>query len=633
MSHLLKMAIVQSIIQLHSLGWSQRRIARELGIHRETVGKYLKEHLCGSEPAISPPGSEQSKPASLDHFPGPASDQSDSVSFADSDASSKPAISPSGSRATTVRSSMPSNAGRRSDCEPYRDLILEKLKEGLSAQRIYQDLQSDEGWEGSYDSVKRFVRKLGRVHEFPMRRIEVEPGQEAQVDFGTGAPVIMADGKRRKTHVFRVVLSHSRKGYSEATFRQTTDDFIGCLENSFLHFRGVPRTVVIDNLKAAVKRPDWFDPELVPKLEAFCRHYQCVILPTRPRMPRHKGKVERGIDYVQENGLKGHRFESLQAQNEHLLKWESQVADTRIHGSTCKQVARAFIEVEQHALLPLPTERFPDFQEGQRKVSRDGHIEVAKAYYSAPPEYLGRTIWVRWDRHLVRLFSSSMELIAVHARHQPGAFSTLPAHIASEKIHGIERGVDYLLRKVEAIGSPAHQWAQAMLTSRGIQGVRVLQGLLSLANKHDSRSINRACEIALSYGEFRVQTVRRLIGKQAPEQQTFDFIEEHPIIRPLDAYGEVVAKAFARERTGQSPDSHSGMRFGRHDRAKESPSAVHEKRPGSQSSQGAAEILPPRSGYPSSSCSPAEPDSVSPDSSSVVRIDSVPTISEEKKDE
>ena len=117
--------------------------------------------------------------------------------------------------------------------------------------------------------------------------------------------MIGADGKRRRTHVFRIVLSHSRKAYSEVTYRQTTEDFLRCLENAFHHFGGVPQTLVIDNLKAAVKQPDWFDPELVPKVASFAAHYGVVILPTKPYTPRHKGKVERGIDYVQENALKG----------------------------------------------------------------------------------------------------------------------------------------------------------------------------------------------------------------------------------------------------------------------------------------------------------------------------------------
>ena len=170
----------------------------------------------------------------------------------------------------------------------------------------------------------------------------MRPGEEAQVDFGTGAPVIGKDGKRRRTHVLRIVLSHSRKGYSEVTFRQTTDDFLGALENAFRTFGGVPKTLVIDNLKAAVLHPDWFDPEITPKVQAFCRHYGVVVLPTKPRMPRHKGKVEAGVKYVQSNALKAQQFESLAEQNEHLAQWEKTIADTRIHGTTKQQVGKLF---------------------------------------------------------------------------------------------------------------------------------------------------------------------------------------------------------------------------------------------------------------------------------------------------
>jgi transposase len=116
---------------------------------------------------------------------------------------------------------------------------------GLSAQRIYQDLVCDHAFVGSYQAVKRFVRHLRETQPIPFVRMEVEPGAEAQVDFGQGAWVEV-DGKRKRPHFFRVVLSHSRKGYSEVVWRQTTECFIRCLENSFRHFGGVPRTLVPD---------------------------------------------------------------------------------------------------------------------------------------------------------------------------------------------------------------------------------------------------------------------------------------------------------------------------------------------------------------------------------------------------
>ena len=152
-------------------------------------------------------------------------------------------------------------------------MIEKKLDLGLHAGRIFQDLVQEQGFHGSYWSVMRFVRRLGQTRELPFLRMECEAGEEAQVDFGSGAPVVGRDGRRRKTHVFRIVLSHSRKGYSEAVFSQNTENFIRCLENAFYHFGGGVKTLVIDNLRAAVSKADWYEPELHPKLRSFSEHY------------------------------------------------------------------------------------------------------------------------------------------------------------------------------------------------------------------------------------------------------------------------------------------------------------------------------------------------------------------------
>jgi transposase len=511
--------------------------------------------------------------------------------------------------------------GRSSQCEPLRELILAKLGQQLSAQRIWQDLAADPGFTGSYDSVKRFVRRLGATTPLPFRRMECGPGEEAQVDFGSGAPIIAPDGKRRKTNVFRIVLSHSRKAYSEATFTQTTEDFFRCLENAFAHFGGIPTTLVIDNLKAAVAHADWFDPELTPKVQSFCRHYNTTILPTKPYMPRHKGKVEAGVKYVKNNALKARTFGSLEEQNRFLTDWERTVADTRIHGTTKRQVGKVFHEVERAALQPLPGERFPFFHEARRKVNRDGHVEVAKAYYSAPTEYLGREVWARWDARLVHLFNHRWEQIAVHVRHEQGRFSTHAAHIAREKINGLEKGAEYLLNKVGAIGDRTQQWAEAMVTARGIAGTRVLQGLLALTKKHSSDALEKACEIALAHGCWQLQTIRRLVGRKADKQEPLPFLDEHPLIRPLDDYAAVVARAIHRQEGRPSVDEG----FARHGWTKASVPTAQEKslvasspHIAAPSSQGSADLLPPRSGYPLPGCSSAEPGSVSPDRSTVV---------------
>jgi transposase len=283
----LKMSQQQSIITLWQHGWSFRRIARELQLRRETVSKYVRQQEAAvSKPAIPLTGSAAEPEV-------------------------KAAISLAGSLA----------AGRQSLCLPLRAVIASAVQAGLSAQRIYQDWVGGHQFAGSYHSVQRFVRQLRQTQPVPFVRMEVEPGLEAQVDFGLGAWVLV-EGRRKRPHLFRLVLSHSRKAYSEVVWRQTTESFIRCLENAFRYFGGVPKTLVIDNLRAAVTRTDWYDPELNAKVAEFCRHYNTAMLPTRPARPQHKGKIEAGVKFAQNNALKGRSFNSLAEQNLFLAEWE-----------------------------------------------------------------------------------------------------------------------------------------------------------------------------------------------------------------------------------------------------------------------------------------------------------------------
>lgn len=494
----LHVSLQHSITTLAAKGWSARKIARELGIHRETVGRYLDRVETDSKPAIVPTGSPESS-------------------------DSKPAIVPAGYK-----------AGRTSQCAPLLAVIEQGLLAGLSAQRIHQDLVSAHAFTGGYDAVKRFVRRLEQRMEPPFRRMECAPGQELQVDFGQGAWV-MEEGKRRRPHLFRAVLSHSRKGYSEVVWRQTSESFIRCLENAFRYFGGIPATVVIDNLKAGVLQADWYDPQIHPKLEEFARHYGTVILPTKPAMPRHKGKVESGVKYAQNNAVKGRTFASLTAQNSHLSDWEKNVADTRIHGTTRQQVGKLFEAVERPALHPLPTGLFPVFEEALRRVHRDGYVEFKKAYYSAPPEYVGRQVWVRQEARLLRLYNSRREQIALHALAEPGKFTTEPTHLHSHKRHVIERGADYLLDRCRVIGPLTGSWAEAMHQTRGPQSLRVMQGLLRLAEKHPASQLEKAAGMATHHGAWRLRDLKRLLELPGNVVQ-LDFLETHPLIRSLEAY-------------------------------------------------------------------------------------------------
>jgi hypothetical protein len=178
---------------------------------------------------------------------------------------------------------------------------------------------------------------------------------------------------------------------------------------------------------------------------------------------------------------------------------------------------------------------FPVFEEARRTVHRDGYFEFRRAYYSVPPEYVGRPIWVRRETRLVRVYNTRREQIALHAEAEPGKFTTDPAHLHSRKRHIIERGVDHLLDRCRLLGPQSGIWAEQMSAQRGPQGLRVMLGLLHLAEKHPVAQLERAAQVATRHSAWRLRDLKRLLEQPANVIQ-LQFLETHPLIRPLDAY-------------------------------------------------------------------------------------------------
>ena len=476
----LKMDTKQAIIGLVNQGWSQRRIAKELGVHRRTVTRLVK-----------------------------------------STDVSKGAISMTGN-----------GAGRTSKCEPLRSEIEAKLEIGLDAKRIYEDLRSEVAFEGSYASVQRFVKALRNANPKRVWRMEVEPGEEAQIDYGTMMLIEGEDGRLKRAQLLRVTLSFSRKSYSEAMLRQDAESFIRGLENALRHFGGVPARLCPDNLKAAILKAHWHDPEVNPKLLSFARHYDTAIMPTRPYSPQHKGKIERNIKSLKRE-LKGRRFKSLADLNEYLRNWESQVSDQRIHGTTKRQVQEHFLSEEKSALRPLPAGLFPCYQEGRRKVGRDCYVVVEGAYYDVPEQYMGRHVWVRWDSRMARILDLSIEPICSHVRIAAGKFTSILG--ADGRRGTFEESVAYWRTRCSRIGAGAGGWADGVIANRDQMAVRIMQGLLSLTGKYSKNQIEKACVKAALHGQYRLSDLRGWISSPQ-SQESFSFMESHEIIRQPGSY-------------------------------------------------------------------------------------------------
>jgi len=490
----LKMADRQRVLALLELGWSYRRVQRATGVRRETVARY---------------------------DPGRAA---------------KAANPSTGAEANADRVS----TGPSSGAEAYREVIEAAVAQGLSAQRIWQDLKEDYGFGYGYSSVKRFVRRVKQARPEVADVMEHPPGQEAQVDFFQGPPTLDGEsGRWRRPWIFRMTLSCSRHSYEEPMWGQDRTSFLHAHEHAFWSFGGVPQTIRHDNLKAAVVRACLYDPDVSELYGAFARHWGFVPLPSRPRHPQEQGIAERGGGYVKDNALKGRRFESLTELDAYLKRWNRTIARLRIHGTTRKQVYAHFLEVEKPALKPLPASLFSLFEVGARVVHPDGHVQVEGAFYSVPHTLVGEEVRVHWDQHLVRVYAHGRS-IAVHSRITAGTFATQGEH---RPVHKPAQQAAYeatLLASAERIGPSALAWAKAAAEERGVRAYRLLQGLVALSRSHPKERVDWACGLALEHRSFRYALLQRLV-EQAPVQAPIpQLLQQHPLIRDLQEYTQEV---------------------------------------------------------------------------------------------
>jgi len=525
MANTLKMAKQILIKQLLKLGWSYRRIENETGIRRETVSKYDPDH---------PSKNDNSKPAKV---------PTDPIVSENIDSENRPKCPPtsdvsSGDLPAVTSDQDPAKPTRTSNAAPYHSVILEKIGIGLSAQRIYQDLVCEHDFEHKYDCIKRYVRKLKDKDPKLVGRIHTKPGEEAQVDFGNGAPTLK-NGRYIKPWFFKMVLSYSRHSYEECVWQQDVETFIRCHEHAFEDFGGVPSIIRPDNLKSAVLQAHLFEPDLNPLFAAFAKHYNFAIVPCLPRKPEHKGKTESGVGYTKDNALKGLRFNSIEDQNAHLRSWNKRWARTRIHGTTKRQVWPVFLNEEKQALQPLPQQIFQYFKIGKRKVHNDGHVEVDKAYYSVPHRLVGERLDVQFNAQWVKVIFKN-QLVAFHRKAQPGRFQTNKKHLPENYCLTTEEYKARLLRGCGELGPQCKLWALEVIKERNQLGFRAIQGVLRLKQKYSNEIINWACYQAIKLGSVRYHTVKLLCEDQGESSDQIgtqlELIQSHSLIRGPEEY-------------------------------------------------------------------------------------------------
>lgn len=526
MGNVLKTHKKTELLTLVRAEHSFRDIEERLGVRRETVSKYARE-------------------AGLWPFSKPATVSEVATGFCDS--VSKPAT-PSPEVATgfggpnevtpdAIKASIPKQA--RSACEPWREWITVEVGKGRNAMSIYQDMVERFGFSGKYNSVKRYVRGLKKSDPERYDRLEFLPGEEAQVDYGQGAFTRHPEtGKRRRPRLFVMTLKYSRRSFRKVVWNSGKETWARLHEEAFRYFGGCPQYVVLDNLKEGVIKADIYEPELNPVYAAMLEHYGVVADPARVGDPDRKGTVENAIQHTQNTALKGREFESIEAQNEWLMRWEEHWASLRVHGRTKRQVAEMFAE-ERPFLKELPLESFRYFEQNMHTVWDDGCVEVKKSYYSALPAAIYSKVVVRsYALDIEILDPKTLTVIRRHMRsYKPGKVE-MPE---SERLFNPSRMTEFFLEQAAKIGPKTRELCEDLFREEGRVGQRRIRGVLSLARKHHAAVIEEACALAVVRRVRSSKTVREIVERLEEEkggakQTSLPLTQSHELIRPLKDY-------------------------------------------------------------------------------------------------
>jgi transposase len=537
MSNALDDTTQRQILALGRLGWTLSRIQQTTGVRRETISSYLK---AAGIPVRGRGRPSESKPKPAFSGAEVSTDSGPSKPAISGEVSTDAGLAKPATRAwVSTDLAMVPRPGRSpsaSACEPYRELIAEALGRGRNAMAIWQDLVDGHGFPARYASVRRFIVALRGSTPVEARVvIATAPGEEGQVDYGDG-PMVRhpTTGKYRRTRLFVLTLGYSRKSIRLLVWQSSAQTWAELHERAFRRLGGTVRVIVLDNLKEGVLTPDVYDPALNPLYRDVLAHYGVVALPCRVGDPDRKGKVESGIGHTQKTPLQGMRFETLEEAQGYLDRWDAHWADTRIHGTTKRQVAVMFAE-EQPALGPLPLEPFRYYRFGVRTVHLDGCVEVDAAYYSAPPGWIGRRVDVQWnDLHVRLLDPKNGQLLREHLRAPRGWHriedADRPTRTPPKTLA--------LLDAAMHVGASLSAIADHIHRHEGEAGVRRILGLLALAKKHGPAVVEDAAKAALDLGVPTYRFVRRYLEHRPPVPLTLRQVD--PLIRQLTLYRDLI---------------------------------------------------------------------------------------------
>jgi len=405
---------------------------------------------------------------------------------------------------------------RESSLEPYRVKVKAWAEEGHAPKQIFRALKREEPqFTASVGAVKRFLKRLGVQTPKAFVVLHFEPGEAAQVDFGSG-PLFAhpKTGKPTRTHFFVMTLCHSRHAYAEVVWDQKVDTWLRCHRNALEFFGGVVGKIIIDNLKSAITKACFHDPEVQRGYEQFAKDYGFQIAPCKARRPWHKGRVEAGVKYVKTAFLPLRTFRSLADANQQLLEWVLGEAGNRIHGTTQEMPLKAFAEREKQALKPLPDPRPEMVTWEKAKLHPNCHVSFQKSFYSASYRLVGELLTIRASESLVELYLEDQG-VGMHARAQwPGTWRTNEEHYPPEKIAHMQRGPQWCLLQAQIVGPSCHEFISKLLGDRVVDRLSGAQGIVrGFSKKYGFKRVDAACARALDFENIRYRAVKTILEK------------------------------------------------------------------------------------------------------------------------
>lgn len=326
---------VGTIEELRGRGWSVRRIARQLGVARNTVRRWLRR------------GNEVWRAV-----------------------------------------------GRPRVLDEHESWLREQYEAGVVNGDVLRQQLVERGVVVSLRTVERAVapwREEARTNERATVRFETAPGTQMQIDFGE-AWVNIA-GEREKIFIFVATLGYSRRIFVRVFRGMRQVHWLEGVECAIRHFGGAPEECVVDNAAALVIGWQGGRPVFHPEFFALCEHYGMRPRACRPYRARTKGKVESSVGYVKKNALGRVFFSSFEALENHLEWWMREIADVREHGTTHERPIDRF-GAESAALQPVTRQPYRSTRRLIRRVSNDYRVEADTNRYSVPCRLVGRTVEV-----------------------------------------------------------------------------------------------------------------------------------------------------------------------------------------------------------------------------------------------